>query len=293
MRPETFARRPVVTPRQRAMEMCEEVVWWHHALGLPVKLEDVFSRNRERWLSQVRGDCIRRVRSTFRWSYPKIGKFFGLDHSTCIHHAQARGVTKVRPDIATESARKLMASIREKLIAENPERWAVIPSQPRYSISDNGLVRFDHTGNIRTPQLANTGYAYVTFQSGPNNKAVFWPVHRMVMEAFVGPRPERMQVCHADGNRLNNRLSNLRYGTAKENAADRDWHGMTRRGVTNGNAKITDQSEIDQIRRDYANGTLNQYELARRHGVSQAQINNIVLLKQHKPEQQQFGVAAE
>lgn len=288
------ARQSAITPRQRVIELCEEIVWWHHAMGLPVKIEDVFSRNRERWLAQVRGDCIRRVRSTFGWSYPKIGKFFGLDHSTCIHHAHARGVTKVRPDLATESARKMMALLREKLIAENPERWAIIPSQPKYSVSDNGLVRFDHTANIRRPQLANTGYAYVTFQSGPKGKAVFWPVHRLVMEAFVGPRPEGMQVCHADGDRLNNRLSNLRYGTAKDNAADRDWHGMTRKGVTNGNAKLRDQAFIDAIRLRYAQGGVTQYELADEFGVSQAQINNIVLLKQHKPEtDREYRVAAE
>jgi hypothetical protein len=274
----------VKTPRGRAVDLCREVVWWHSAMGSPVTLELVMSTNREHWVSSVRGDCVRRVRDVTGWSFPKVGKFFNLDHSTCIYHARARGVSTVRSELTRESGRRLMRSHREKLIAENPDRWALIPGQPKYSVSDNGLVRFDANGNIRTPQVSNTGYAFVTFQNGPKGKAVFWSVHSMVMAAFVGPRRPGMQVCHIDGDRLNNRLSNLRYGTAKDNAADRDWHGMTKRGVENGNAKIKSAEVIDEIRNAYADGAGSQYDLARRYGISQAQINNIVLNKQHKRE---------
>jgi hypothetical protein len=47
------------------------------------------------------------------------------------------------------------------------------------------------------------------------------------MLAFEGDRPEldgTCQIRHLDGNEMNNRLSNLKYGTAKENAADRKLH---------------------------------------------------------------------
>lgn len=271
-------------PREKAKALCREVIWWHHALGSPVTMEDVFSRERAKWVSAVRADCIRRIRDTLGWSYPKLGKFFGLDHSTCLHHMQTKSVVKTRSTLTKENARHMMSRLRDRLIAENPQEWAVIPSQPKYSVSSNGLVRFDAKETIRMPQLSTAGYAYITFASSPTGKPVFWPVHKLVMEAFGGPRPEGAQVCHADGNRLNNRLSNLRYGTAKDNAADRDWHGMTCRGVRNGNAKIKDQEAIDAIRRRYAEGGVTQYELADEFQVSQAQINNILLMKQHKPE---------
>lgn len=271
-----------LSPRERVLELCREVVWWHHAMGSPVQMSDIFSRNRERFVTAVRGDCIRRVRLATKWSLPKVGKFFGLDHTTCLHHMQTKGVTKVRSTLTLESARRLARLKREQLLAEKPDRWALVVGQPKYSISSNGLVRFDATGNIRTPQLGNNGYCYVTFQSGPKGKAVYWPIHRMMMEAFVGPRPDGMQICHNDGDRLNNRLSNLRFGTAKDNADDRDWHGMTRRGVRNGNAKLRDQAAVNAIRARYADGGVSQYELADEFGISQAQINNIVLNKQHK-----------
>lgn len=45
-------------------------------------------------------------------------------------------------------------------------------------------------------------------------------VHRLVMEAFVGPCPEGLQVLHADDIKTHNHLSNLRYGTSAENSLD-------------------------------------------------------------------------
>jgi hypothetical protein len=45
------------------------------------------------------------------------------------------------------------------------------------------------------------------------------------MAAHVGPRPDGMQVCHNNGLRTDNRLSNLRYDTASGNMRDRILHG--------------------------------------------------------------------
>lgn len=50
-------------------------------------------------------------------------------------------------------------------------------------------------------------------------------VHRLVLEAFVGPRPDAYQGCHYDGDPTNNRLDNLRWDTASANNKDRVRHG--------------------------------------------------------------------
>lgn len=56
-------------------------------------------------------------------------------------------------------------------------------------------------------------------------------VHRLVIEKFKGPKPSPMhQVRHLDGNKLNNHINNLKWGTAKENAEDRDLHVGTSKG---------------------------------------------------------------
>lgn len=45
-------------------------------------------------------------------------------------------------------------------------------------------------------------------------------VHSLVLEAFVGPRPEGQQALHADDIPSNNFVSNLRWGTPSENSYD-------------------------------------------------------------------------
>lgn len=50
-------------------------------------------------------------------------------------------------------------------------------------------------------------------------------VHRLVLEAFVGPCPEGMEGCHGDGDPTNNSLGNLRWDTATSNQLDKVRHG--------------------------------------------------------------------
>lgn len=52
-------------------------------------------------------------------------------------------------------------------------------------------------------------------------------VHALVLLAFVGPRPAGMQqICHGNGDGTDNRLSNLRYGSASDNTLDMVRHGV-------------------------------------------------------------------
>lgn len=46
-------------------------------------------------------------------------------------------------------------------------------------------------------------------------------IHHLVLEAFVGPRPEWAHVCHRNDVGSDNRLENLYYGTPEENLKDR------------------------------------------------------------------------
>lgn len=50
-------------------------------------------------------------------------------------------------------------------------------------------------------------------------------VHRLVLEAFVGPCPEGQEGCHNNGDVLNCRLTNLRWDTKSSNNLDRVKHG--------------------------------------------------------------------
>lgn len=99
------------------------------------------------------------------------------------------------------------------------ETWAVAFDDCEAST----LGRIRRCGRILTPYRAT----YLTVHVRPLGTV---PVHRLVLEAFVGPRRAGRQARHLNGDRYDNRLENLAWGTAKENAADKVRHGTQRRG---------------------------------------------------------------
>lgn len=52
-------------------------------------------------------------------------------------------------------------------------------------------------------------------------------VHAIVAECYHGKRPDGLDVLHGDGDCLNNRPENLRYGTELENQMDRKFHAYS------------------------------------------------------------------
>ena len=99
-------------------------------------------------------------------------------------------------------------------------------------------------------------------------------IHRLVGEAFIGPLPTELMTRHWDGNSVNNRAGNLRYGTATDNAADRTRHGTTARGEQ-ARHKLTETQVLD-IRRLFAEGGVRYTDLVDQFGVTAAMIGCIV-----------------
>lgn len=121
------------------------------------------------------------------------------------------------------------------------EIWkSVVGFEDRYEVSSLGRVRSrdmkvgarNGKSAIRKGRLLRTarksnGYLQLSLRgSNKVRREVF--VHWIVAEAFHGPRPEGMHVCHNDGNRANNAAANLRYATPVENMADKVRHGTAR-----------------------------------------------------------------
>lgn len=61
---------------------------------------------------------------------------------------------------------------------------------------------------------------YPHFNVYRDNKRFTGHVHILMLETFIGPRPDGMECCHEDGNPLNNMLTNLRWDTPVGNAKD-------------------------------------------------------------------------
>ncbi|MFV0400614.1 MAG: HNH endonuclease signature motif containing protein [Oscillospiraceae bacterium] len=103
------------------------------------------------------------------------------------------------------------------------------------------------------------------------------PVHKLVLEAFVGVRPEGMVCRHLNGNSLDNRLLNLCWGTPQENVRDSIRHGTAaclRHGENSVAAKLK-LSDIYEIKQLYQSGYL-QRELSEQFDVTQRHISDIV-----------------
>jgi len=117
------------------------------------------------------------------------------------------------------------------------EEWRPIPDFEGYDVSDQGNVRSYHKNvggefgkgaaweitdapqRLLSPSTTKKGYKGVLLRK--DGKTYNKKIASLVMLAFVGGRPEGMEVCHNDSNLENNTPSNLRYDTHQGNMNDR------------------------------------------------------------------------
>lgn len=121
---------------------------------------------------------------------------------------------------------------------------------------------------IRKPVLHHRGYLIVLLRK--EGSAATKQIHQLVLEAFVGPS-NGLQTRHLDGNRTNNKLENLCYGTSRENTDDRIRHGTCLKGEQHGRAKLT----LEDVNFILQNPDIKGTELAKRFGVNYRTISSV------------------
>lgn len=115
------------------------------------------------------------------------------------------------------------------------EQWLpVVGYEGCYEVSDQGRVRSLDRKVLRAGvQKAVRGRVLAQGDSGSGRRAVSLSrdgraktarVARLVLEAFVGPRPDKYDACHNDGDVLNNQVDNLRWATRSANMLDAVEH---------------------------------------------------------------------
>jgi len=97
-----------------------------------------------------------------------------------------------------------------------------------YRVSDYGRInsipgkRGITIEKILKPKLDKYGYLCISL-SNKGHKTFM--IHKLVLEAFIGSKPFPKAVCrHLDGNKLNNNVKNLQWGTCQENSDDMKRH---------------------------------------------------------------------
>lgn len=177
------------------------------------------------------------------------------------------------------------------------EVWKpVVGFENFYEVSDQGRVRSKDRkfevfrqgkwrsvylkGRILKSGRSNEGaWGYLQvhlYADGGRSSRKCMRLHRLVAEAFLGPPPyDGAVVMHEDDDVANNRLSNLQWGTPKDNSVDMKRKSRSARGERSSNAKLTD-ADIPKIR-GYAASGMTCYQISKKFPVSIAAIRFVVL----------------
>ena len=91
------------------------------------------------------------------------------------------------------------------------------------------------TGKLLKQFIGTHGYRVVNTCVG--GKPAVSYVHALVAEAFIGPRPDRMQINHKNGIKTDCRPENLEYVTQAENAAHAGRTGLIQSGALHWSAR--------------------------------------------------------
>ncbi len=144
-------------------------------------------------------------------------------------------------------------------------RFAHVPDWVGYAASDDGRIWSCKKRQFRRIKMTADGkfeaewrqlsHAQYPTKDGYIQSTVFlreggrkgrnknFRVSELVLLAFVGPPAEGQEVRHfPEADPRNNRLSNLLYGTRKENMNDRKIQGTEYRGSRHHNAKLNETS---------------------------------------------------
>jgi hypothetical protein len=99
-------------------------------------------------------------------------------------------------------------------------------------------------------------------------------VHRLVAAAFLGPCPEALEVNHRDGNKLNDRASNLEYVTHLYNVQHANRLGLSPVGARIGTSRLTAE-QVVSIREARGTG-LTFKQIGQTHGVTRHAVADII-----------------
>ena len=113
---------------------------------------------------------------------------------------------------ATAVFNKKRETKEETFLELNEEEWKIFPLNTNYSISNLGRVK-----NNKTNYILKNDYSSKYARVSLNNKQHFY-IHRMVYCTFYNDfNMDNMVIDHIDGDKMNNKLSNLQKITQSEN----------------------------------------------------------------------------
>lgn len=169
------------------------------------------------------------------------------------------------------------------------EEWRDIEHYPGYQVSNYGRVRSfanNRHGLCNTPHFLGTdinsnGYERVFLGS---NGRFF--IHHLVAKAFI-PNPNNYPIVrHRDDDRLNNRATNLEWGTQAHNIQDAIQRGRFVSNITIAKKVALEKQRKRVIAKDLDGRVIGEYpsmsHAARDLGVNVGNISNMLLGRQKR-----------
>lgn len=147
-----------------------------------------------------------------------------------------------------------------------------IPGFPKYRVSACGRVFIELIKGHKELMPRNShGYLSVRMREG--GEVWKWrKIHRLVAFAWMeAPEGEKLEVCHINGDRTDNRLENLKWDTRKNNIADRKRYNPE--FTKSGKRKLTPEM-VEQIREELERGESGN-SISDKWGISPFHVSNI------------------
>ncbi len=169
---------------------------------------------------------------------------------------------------------------------ESTTTYKPVAGFPGYRVGDDGSVwsawRHGHrrrtlTDHWKQMKLSPGTRGYLRVNLTPPGGGTYrtFRVHRLVLEAFVGPCPDGMECLHRNGVKTDCRLENLHWGTPDANRQDNHDRSVYARGTDHTQVVLTEE-QVRAIRARYAAGGVFMRELAAEFGVTLSCISAII-----------------
>lgn len=146
-----------------------------------------------------------------------------------------------------------------------------------YLVSDLGNVKRLHSKN--NLKAINNGYNYLSVSLSINGNVKRFYIHRLVAMSFIENKENKEEVNHIDGNRKNNKLSNLEWVTRSENHYHR-YKVLNQKGVNYGKTGSKNWRSKAVIQYDLNGNKINEFpavmEAMRQTGIHEANIRGCI-----------------
>ncbi len=126
---------------------------------------------------------------------------------------------------------------------------------------------------LRKLKLWHTNNGYLSVVIARNKTRRTYLVHELILRSFKRAKKEAEVTRHLDGNKTNNFIENLCWGTRSENERDKKAHGRSNDGERNGMVKLR-LKDVEEIKHLLKQG-VRQSKIASRFGIAQCTVSDI------------------